>query len=250
MTTRHVAILCAVVLGTFSLIYFLPQQLGYQPMGIVMKLPEYIGAWWGKDATVSAQEREVLGADTEFARKTYVNGSNDVVYVSIVLSGQDMMTGIHRPERCLLAQGWSTGSSSLEAIEIPGFGRMKATRLHTFRKDTRPVTNTDPAQGGLIQSLSYYWFVGATDLAATHEQRIAVDFKDRIFRGYNQRWAMVTLTSEITAGRQRFGRDEKQTDDQMHEFIQQLAPTILGESLRRNAAVPQPGQRWTAQLGR
>lgn len=47
----------------------------------------------------------MLGSETRFARKQYTNGLGDAIYVSIVLRGEDMSASLHRPERCLLAQG-------------------------------------------------------------------------------------------------------------------------------------------------
>lgn len=222
------------MLATFSLVFALPRQLGYQPVGIVMKLPESIGLWFGREAAVTKEEREVLGDDTGFERKNYFNGTGDHIFASIVLAGQDMMTGIHRPERCLQAQGWTTGSSTNVTVDVPGVGPLKVTRLQTSKKKELN-TPGQPPRFIDVRSVSYYFFVGYTNLAATHEQRVALDFRDRIFQGYNQRWAMVMLTSEITAGHLRFGRDEKQTDELMQGFIKDVAPKILGESVRRLA---------------
>jgi hypothetical protein len=235
MTTK-LAIFCAVMLATFSLVFALPKQLGYQPVGIVMKLPEAIGFWLGKDAPVTEVERSTLGEDTGFARKKYYNGTGDHVYASIVLAGQDMMTGIHRPERCLQAQGWTAGTSSQVAIDVPGFGPMKLTRLHTSKQAEVKVPAGQPPRFVTVQSVSYYFFVGYTDLAASHEERVALDFRDRVFHGYNQRWGMVMFTSEITAGYQRFGRDEKQADELMVGFMKEVTPHLLGESLHRHAS--------------
>jgi EpsI family protein len=241
MTTK-LAIFCAVMLAAFSMVFALPRQLGYQPVGIVMRLPESIGLWLGKAAAVTEQEQNVLGADTGFERKNYYNGTGDHLFASIVLAGQDMMTGIHRPERCLLAQGWTTGSASQETIGVPGFGPMKVTRLQTSKKVEIKAPAGQPPRFVTVRSVSYYWFVGYTDTAASHEQRVALDFRDRIFHGYNQRWAMVMLTSEITEGLQRFGRDEKQTDELLQGFIKDVTPKILGESVRRHAAASAPAQ--------
>jgi hypothetical protein len=235
MTTK-LAIFCAVMLATFSLVFALPKQLGYQPVGAVMKLPESLGLWLGKEAPVTPEEHQTLGADTSFERKNYYNGTGDHIFASIVLAGQDMMTGIHRPERCLIAQGWTTGSASHETIQVPGFGPLKTTRLQTSKQVELKAREGQPPRFITVKSVSYYWFIGYTDTAATHEERVALDFRDRVFHGYNQRWAMVMLTSEITAGLQRFGRDEKQTDELMVEFIKLVTPKIVGESVHRHAA--------------
>jgi hypothetical protein len=240
MTTK-LAIFCAAMLATFGLVFALPRQLGYQPVGIVLKLPDAIGYWLGKDAAVTELERNTLGEDTGFARKNYYNGTGDHVYASIVLSGQDMMTSIHRPERCLQAQGWTAGSSAPATIDIPGFGPLRATRLHTSKQAEINQPAGQPPRFVTVQSVSYYFFVGYTDLAATHEERVALDIRDRVFHGYNQRWGMVMFTSEITAGHVRFGRDEKQTDELMVGFIKEVTPQLLGESLRRHASSAVPG---------
>ena len=72
-------------------------------------LPAYLGSEWeGQAADISAIEREVLPADTGFSRKNYVSlqRPNERVFLSIVLSGRDR-TSIHRPEICLVGQGWT-----------------------------------------------------------------------------------------------------------------------------------------------
>src|SRR3954470_17039360 len=90
MTTK-LAIFCGAMLAAFSLVFALPKQLGYQPVGIVMKLPESLGLWLGKAADVTLEERQTLGGDTSFERKNYFNGTGDHIFASIVLAGQDMM---------------------------------------------------------------------------------------------------------------------------------------------------------------
>ena len=196
-----------------SLVWALPQQLGFQPVGVRLALPEQLGAWWGKDVDISEREHIILGPDTEFARKVYANaGTGDMILASIVLSGQDMMTGIHRPERCLLAQGWNPGSSELRTLNVPGVGNLTATRLRNFRQDRIPGTQDSPERIVRRENLCYYWFVGHTDIASTHEQRVMLDFRDRILQGYNQRWGMVMISAEITKNTQRL-RQGRDTDE-------------------------------------
>ena len=161
MTTKRLAILLAVLLGGMGSVAFLPKQLGYQPVGINLDLPLSIGDWWGRDVEVTEEERNTLGFDTEFARKTYGNAHGSQILASIVLAGQDMMTSIHRPERCLNAQGWTEGDSSTVYIDIPGIGQMRATRLQNSKKVHKGDTVFR------VNNLCYYWFVGYTDTAAS-----------------------------------------------------------------------------------
>src|SRR4051794_22700974 len=109
MTTSRLAILLALLLGGLSCVFALPKHRGFQPVGVNTEMPEFLGEWWGHDMEVTQKERDTLGHDTEFARKVYSNGRGANVLTSIVLAGQDMMMAIHRPERCLHAQGWNFG---------------------------------------------------------------------------------------------------------------------------------------------
>lgn len=221
MTTSRLAILLAVLLGGMSSVFILPQQLGFQPVGIRLELPEYLGQWWGRDLEISQKERDTLGHDTEFARKSYTTAFGDSIMASIVLAGQDMMTSIHRPERCLQAQGWTTGDDTGRTLQVPGLGALHATRL----RNSKTVTTAD-GRAVVVDSICYYWFVGHTDRTASHGERVWLDARDRLIKGYNQRWAMVMINAEITKAHSKFGRDEKQTDALLQEFIKLLAPKL------------------------
>lgn len=229
MITKRLALLLVIVLGGLSCAFVLPKKLGYQPVGIVADFPEFLGAWWGQDMEITQKERETLGADTQFARKLYSNGLGAQVMGSIVLAGQDMMMAIHRPERCLAAQGWTFKNPTRRTIEIPGTGQLKVTRV----QNTKFVKGTDgtPVQ---IQNICYYWFVGSKDLTPSHMERVWFDSRDRMFSGYVQRWAMIMVSSDITADRDKFGRDEKATDQLLTEFVQKMVPQVHKPGLKYN----------------
>jgi EpsI family protein len=226
MTISRLIILLTLLLGGLSSVFFLPQQLGFAPVGISLQLPETLGEWWGNHVEVGQKERDVLGPETEFSRKEYSNGRGDLLLASIVLSGEDMMTGIHRPERCLAAQGWSFEPGDDREIDVPGKGKIPVKRLKTHRverlADGRPVS---------IENICYYWFAGSRDLTEEHLRRVWIDSRDRLAGGYAQRWAMMMVASNITSSRQKFGRDEKATDELITGFIQRLAPSLHKESI-------------------
>ncbi len=226
MTTKRLAILLVVLLGGMGSVAFLPAQLGYQPVGIKLDLPEYLGQWRGKDVEVTQKEHDTLGYDTEFARKTYVGNSGVNVLASIVLAGQDMMTGIHRPERCLNAQGWNVGPSEPQVVDLAELGRLHTTRLLNTRKIRRDDGSTFE-----LRSICYYWFVGYTAVAASHGERVWIDSRDRILKGYNQRWGMVLVNADITKDFDSRGYDEAGTDALLQAFVQKMAPRIIGDTV-------------------
>jgi hypothetical protein len=84
-----------------------------------------------------------------------------------------------------------------------------------------------------VHNLNYYWFVGYSSVTASHFERTVIDIKDRVLRGYNQRWAYITVSSTVTKDLQRFGRDEAETDALLRSFIALLVPKIHKESVDR-----------------
>jgi EpsI family protein len=223
MTTKRLTILLFVLVFGFSAVFLLPAAAKSQPVGIKLELPQSLGIWYGKEQKISERELQILAPDTEFARKEYTNGRGDTIVASIVLSGHDPDNSIHRPERCLPAQGWTIADSRTRTIPVDhGEEKLEVNRLHNVREM--------PTRDGRIvpvYNLDYYWFVGYHHRTASHLERTWIDIQDRLLKGYNQRWAFVTITSNITEGLSLFGRSERETDAMLEDFIQHLYPELV-----------------------
>jgi EpsI family protein len=224
MTLKRLASLQLFLLGGLGSVFLIPKDIKIQPAAIDLKLPDWVGSWQGADQPITQNERDSLGPDTQFARKVYTKGT-DQIFVSIVLSGPDMNTSIHRPERCLPAQGWTIAESQTVVMPL-GQGALRATRLQNIR--SVPLENGQPFT---IKSLNYYWFVGHADITPSHYERTWIDVRDRVLKGRNQQWAYVTIASTITKDFRVFGRDEKQTDELIQNFIRELVPQLQKPSL-------------------
>lgn len=184
-------------------------------------LPNLIGLdWAGQNAPVSQIERETLPADTGYSRKNYISlrDRNQQVYLSIVLSGRDR-TSIHRPEICLVGQGWTTRGRS-EHVFTVGDRRIPATVLHLERE----VTN---ARGQVVKvpSLFAYWFVGTDRVVATHWERILYTALDRLRHLQSHRWAYVFAQTHSLDG-------EPAAFQRLDEIVAATAPTILEPAKR------------------
>jgi EpsI family protein len=228
MTIQRLVILQLLLFAGLGSAYFIPNQGKQQPVGVRMELPESIGYWTGVPEKVSQQELEQLAADTSFARRMYSNAFGDQLLTSIVLAGEDPDNSIHRPERCLPAQGWTVLDSKTVAIKTPvlATGNLKVTRLYNERK-----FKDNSGKIHSVYNLNYYWFVGYRDVTPSHIDRALMDIRDRITKGYNQRWAYVTVASNISEGFVRFGRSEGATDQMIQSFIQDLLPQIVQPSV-------------------
>ena len=220
MITKRLAVLLAALLA-MSAVFFLPKQSVEQPMGVKLELPASLGEWKGENMKITDKERSILGEETEFARKAYTNGRGDELQATIVLAGRDMNTGIHRPERCLLAQGWTQEDSSSVKVAVAERGTLTTTRLKEMQMV--PVPGKEGRQFPYT-NLNYYWFTGCTDTTASHVRRTVIDISDRLLHGYNQRWAYFTVAATITKDMKRNGRTEEETDALIQDFIRRMVP--------------------------
>jgi len=233
--TKRLLLLMAILLLGLSLVFLLPKNVKRLTPGVTLELPEYLGEWYGQTVEVSQGEKDILGGETRFARTRYTNGRGDSIFVSVVLSGEDMSTSIHRPERCLPSQGFTILDSRPIPVDLQPRA-LTVTRLYNKRE-------IDPATGKPLLSskgkpmnefsLIYYWFIGSDETTADHTMRYLLDTRDRLLRGAYQPWAYVTVMSSITGSYQtQFGRTEDQTDAILQEFVKKLVPKIQNARVR------------------
>ena len=161
-----------------------------------VELPTFLGSsWMGRAAEVTAVERQILPADTGYSRKTYVSLADPTkgVFLSIVLSGRDR-SSIHRPELCLVGQGWTIRDSFIHRFgRGPGDG---------FEARVLRVEKAVAAPGGrvVVPHLVAYYFIGGDIVVADHWERIARDAWNRVVHGRADRWAYVQLQTGDSDG--------------------------------------------------
>jgi len=185
-------------------------------------LPTFAGSdWMGHAAEVTAVERDILPPDTGFSRKTYLQLSDPrrQVFVSIVLSGRDR-TSIHRPELCLVGQGWTIDGSFVHPFADPRGAGFQATVLRVRRE-------TATAAGRVqVPELVSYWFVGGDTIVATHLERVVRDAWLRVAHGRSDRWAYVLLQTGAADGESAaLGRMQTILTDILPAFQQPAAPS-------------------------
>jgi hypothetical protein len=216
MTKRLLLIELVLLLG-LGAIFSLPHARVASPAGIAMKLPIWVGTWLGEDGEITAKEIGGLARDTQFARKIYTSPEGDQIFVSIVLSGDDMSSSIHRPERCLPAQGWTLQTSSKETIRVADGKSLRTILLRGVR-----LISDNAGHKLLITNLNYYWFIGYQHMTPSHLQRTLWDMYDRLLYGYDQRWAYVTVAGIVTEGWSRPNRSEADTAKMIETFTGEL----------------------------
>ncbi len=74
------------ILGTVAACYFIKPASMVTEAGVVMKWPDQVLGFAGKDEPVNESERKLLPPDTEFAKKIYTDSSGNHVSVETVPS--------------------------------------------------------------------------------------------------------------------------------------------------------------------
>ncbi|MGJ8655530.1 MAG: exosortase-associated EpsI family protein [Akkermansiaceae bacterium] len=228
---------------------FVKEGLGVKPSMLSENLPETFYKWKGRSLAVSGKELAILAKDTDFARKLYyVEGDNSYpgVTASIVFSGKDINNSIHRPERCLRAQGWNFENESYTTVDVEIDGQQVTIPLKEI-VTTKPVyRNIDSVEVPLLnekgehvvtRNIQYYTFVGYKDIVAGHYERTWHDsIEGRILGGYTQRWAYATFSMTVTQAyidqgvMDGDGYNDNESRSELKQFIQEF----LKKTIKKN----------------
>ena len=129
---------------------------------------------------ISEAEREGLPADTEVVKCRYVLPDENWFQVTAVIGGRSR-DSIHRPERCLPAQGFQMMSP--RNAEVGGVG------WHLVELARREAVS---------MNFAYTFFDQDGYSTGSHLRRIFRDVWDRSVRGRIDRWVMLTVFSSVS----------------------------------------------------
>jgi hypothetical protein len=213
-----VVLILAVLVGVS---YWFNPPMNIQPQpGVVMELPIFVGDYFGKQGEISQVELNVLPKDTEFARRYYDDGRGHQINCSIVLSGAEQRS-IHRPEACLVGQGWSIAGQDNIPIALASGHNLIARKL-TLERQVVGQNNEHTT----VRAFYVYWFVGNNVTTPSHFTRILLSNWDRVVHNRAHRWAYVSMFSLVTDNLRPDGLNAKQTQDLIAAFTKQIVPTF------------------------
>lgn len=189
--------------------------------GVVPVLPEFPKGMLGLSQGMSEGEKELLPSDTKFVRTTYHSPKGEQIMVTIVLAGGEKRS-IHRPEVCLPGQGWFIRGGQTVPIPLKDGSTLEAMKLNLERE-----VDAGPGKRAKIRSVFLYWFVGKDTVTPYHWKRVFLTSWDRVFRQLNHRWAYVIVTSVVTEGLTRNGKNEEETLAMLKDFTAEIVPTFM-----------------------
>ncbi len=192
-----------VLAGALGAVYLLPKVGEVAGSAVKMELPGSTGGWSFTMLSASKDELGALSPDTEFSKAICLRPRPgevspdgrlipDRVDLSIVLSGYDLNNSIHRPERCMPAQGHVITASENITLKLANNRQFAAKRLHSVQ--TLKVVGGG-GKSMQFNCVTYYFFVGHDRVTNDHLERTLLDMKDRLVRGMDQRWAYVSAST-------------------------------------------------------
>lgn len=190
------------VAAALGSIYFLPSAGEVAQSAVRMDLPGEHGGWFFREQLASKEERQTLAKDTEFSKAICLKPRTgefdaegrivpDRIDLSVVLSGADINNSIHRPERCMPAQGHNILTTTDRTIGLANGRTIEVKRLRSVQ---RLPTNKENTEFMELNCVTYYFFVGHDRITNDHLGRTFVDMKDRLLKGMDQRWAYVSAS--------------------------------------------------------
>jgi hypothetical protein len=230
MSRERIKILCVflVVLGTAAFVLARTQshynlgkpgvKLGHVPLydektnlvaQVSVLVPEKVPGFTSKMLPVTKLELNWLPADTVYGRRSYRSEDGLEMSLGVVLMGTDR-TSIHKPEYCLLGQGWHIDSS--EVVPVP------MRKPFPYQLEVQKMNLSTEYRGEKIRGIYAYWFVADGELTPSHIKRMYWMGRDLLTTGKLQRWAYVSCLSACRPG------GENALFERMKSFIADAVP--------------------------
>lgn len=202
---------------------------------IRMALPDRLGNWTGEDVLFCQEEsclkltrgvdisdltqcpscggeldfkalgeNTVLPADVDIVRKFYTHDDNRAAMVTLVAGGRERES-IHRPQRCLIAQGLEILGSRVRKIPVPHREQPLSVMV---LKTIRHSSAGRPGAGHMGTGRYFaYWFAGQGRETPYHLERMFWMGCDRLFAHRISRWAYISVSGRRAHDSDSYLRD-------------------------------------------
>ncbi len=179
-------------------------------------LPERVLDFTSTNVPESAVELGYFPKDTSYARRVYQAPDGFGVNTIIILMGADR-TSIHRPEYCLLGQGWNVDKKTEVKVPIDGAPHYE---LPVMKWVISKTFETPGGQKQEARGVYVFWFVADNEQTTGNVQLQCHLVKDLLFTGVLQRWAYISCFAICAPGQEdaAFERMEKLIAAAVPEF--------------------------------
>jgi hypothetical protein len=208
----------------------LTNEFGNVIRQVRVRLPSAIPGFQTEEGAISKWE-EALPGDTTFGRKVY---RQDAASAPITLSAVMMKTdrtSIHRPQICIVGQGWLIDETKIISIPVarPGPYALQATCMQLSKE----VTDGAGVKRN-IRGVYIYWFVSENRLTPGHSEALWFITRDLLLTGTMYPWAYVSCFSHCLPGQ------ENALLERMKEVIAAATPEfqLITNEPKQSALLP------------
>ena len=161
-------------------------------------LPEHVLDFASTNVPESDVELGYFPADTSYVRRLYQAPDGFKVIATIIMMGADR-TSIHRPEYCVLGQGWSVDEKTRVKISMDGVPHYELPVMKWVIGKT-----IEPLDGGkqAIRGVYVFWFVADNEETTGNVQLQCYLIRDLLFTGVLQRWAYILYFAACEPGQE------------------------------------------------
>ena len=175
-------------------------------------------------------EKTWLPVDTTYWNMTYTEteipenlAKFRSIKATLIVAGTDARS-LHRPQVCLVAQGWAIDHKEVVSLETRG-GPLKVMdySLKQFRRsEDGSVLRDDHGEPQVIRAHYVYWWVGPDHTTPSDEERVWRSTLNSIVKGENERWAYPSVMTYVETWKGESGVLDAKA--RVYEFIQCYAP--------------------------
>jgi hypothetical protein len=162
-------------------------------------LPEAVPGYSSRLVPQAEVVTNLLPPDTSYGQRLYRGEDGFESLVNVVLMGTSR-SSIHKPQVCLVAQGWTIDEERSHEISVPVERPipydLKVMRLVLSRQLEEHDQKIDQ------HAIYVYWFVDADRLTASHAQRMLWMAHDVVVKNVLDRWAYVSYFTECAPGQE------------------------------------------------
>ena len=200
-------------------------------LNVEVLLPEQVLDYASKFVQQPEVVTNVLPADTSYGQREYLQPDAhwlSQITMNVVLMGTDR-TSIHKPQFCLVGQGWRIDDAQTKELKIP-VARPQAYELPVIKLVSTREVNNGKGQSVVFRGIYVYWFVadGALSGDMSGGERMWSMARHMLQTGVLQRWAYVSCFAVCLPGQ------EDATYERMENFIAAAVPEFQ--------LTPKPGE--------
>lgn len=204
-----------------------PRRVNFAEPGLVLHLPDKVGAYQSIPRDMSPKERNVFDPGVKLDRRLYLGATGNQILGTVVLAGEAKKS-LHTPDVCLPDAGWIKIDSMEMPVLLDDGRQIDVTVMRVFR---------DVLDAGgkpfKVSAINIYWYIGSEGVSTpSYFMSNFITYRDAIFRNLNHRWGQASffIAMRDNPDARIQGFEELKALDELRDFVAKAAPEFLAKA--------------------